>query len=124
MHVWTVSAAQTCTSGLYCATSAESCAESATMAMPQTTTKISRTGKGALKSAPATVQHAALTIIAHAATRALPIRSAKKPAAADPIAPLAIVRKATADPRGELGVRPVPRPRLADANAAIHVHIA
>ena len=51
-------------------------------------------------------------------------KKADKPAAADPIAPLAMVRNAIADPRGELGVAPAPRPRLADANVAIHVHIA
>ena len=51
-------------------------------------------------------QHTPLTIIAQLATRALPIRSANKPAAADPIAPLPIVANATADPAGELGVAP------------------
>src|SRR5262245_41874793 len=92
--------------------------------MPQMMTKRISTGAGDPKSTPADAQHAALTIIAHAATRAFPRRSAKRPAAADPIAPLAIVRNAMADPRGELGVAPPPRPRLAEANAAIHVHNA
>src|SRR5947207_2676838 len=51
------------------------------------------------------------------------MRSANHPAAADPSAPLPIVANATADPAGELGVGPG-RPKLADANAAIHVHTA
>jgi hypothetical protein len=62
-----------------------------------------------------------LTIIAHAATRALPIRSANAPAVADPIAPLAMVAKATAEPAGELGGAALRNPKPAEANAAIQV---
>ena len=61
-------------------------------------------------------QHAALTSIAERAIRALPTRSAIEPAAADPMAPLAMVRNAIADPRRGVDV--------AAANAAIQVHIA
>jgi hypothetical protein len=74
---------------------------------------------------PAIAQQVALTFIAHAATRALPIRSAYTPAATDPRAPQAIIVKASADPAGELGVRlPEADPKLADAYAAIHVQTA
>ncbi len=62
--------------------------------------------------------------MAHAATRALPSRSANHPAAAEPIAPLAIVVNATVDPAGDAGVEPPTNPRLAAANAAIQVHTA
>jgi len=63
---------------------------------------------------------------AHEARRALPTRSAKSPAMADPAAPLAIVANAIADPAGEpaaagASARPL---KLAAANAAIHVHTA
>src|SRR5437762_2606308 len=113
--------------GLYCATSADSCAESATTATPQTMANVSSSGAGAWKRNPAIAQQVPLTIIAHAAIRAFPMRSANHPAAADPSAPLAIVAKATADPAGELGgaaERAAKPPRLAAANAAIQVHTA
>ena len=108
---------------MYCATSAESCAESATTATPHTIANAKSSGAGAPNIRPDSAQQRPLTIIAHDAMRAWPIRSANHPAAADPMAPLPIVAKATADPSGELGVGP-PRPKLAAANEAIHVQTA
>ena len=80
-------------------------------------------GAGAPNIRPETAQQMPLTIIAHDAMRAWPMRSANHQAAADPIAPLPIVANATADPASELGVGP-PRLKLAAANAAIHVQTA
>ena len=77
-----------------------------------------------MKEETGAAQHAPLTIIAMLATRALPMRSANSPAAADPIAPLPMAANAMAEPAGELGVAPPDSPRLAEANAAIQVHTA
>jgi len=112
--------------GLCSATSAESCAESATTAIPQTTASATNAAGELANAKPASAAHVPLASMAHDAMRALPTRSAKSPATADPAAPLAMVRNASADPAGELGGRS-PRGvtcRLAAANAAIHVHTA
>src|SRR5438874_314078 len=104
--------------------SAESCAESATTAIPQTAANTNSTGVGARYARPAAAQQVPLMIIAPAAIRALPIRSANAPATADPTAPLAMVTNAAADPSVDAGV-PWPRtPAAADAKAAIQVHTA
>ena len=68
---------------------------------------------GARKTKPAAAQHAPLTTIAHDAMRALPMRSANAPAAAEPMAPLPIVDERHR--RSQHGRRSALRRRRAEA---------
>src|SRR5439155_15585254 len=97
-----------------------------TTAIPQTTASAINAAGELANAKPASTAHVPLASMAHDAMRALPRRSAKRPATADPTAPLAIVRNASADPNAELGgASPcVATCRLAAANAGIHVHTA
>ncbi len=117
--VCSVSAVPTWVRGVCSLTSAENCAESATTVKPQTTARSSSAPIGAPKKSGDPSAQAALASIAAPATRALPQRSAQSPATTQPIDPLAIATKATADP-----AVPAAAPSDAAAKAAIHVHIA
>src|SRR5436190_1315312 len=77
--------------------------------------------KGARNRNPAARQQTPLAVIDQAAMRACPMRSASRPAATEPAAPLAIVTNASADPCDDERINPDPRPRLVVAYAAIQV---
>src|SRR5204863_7035696 len=88
----------------------------------QTTASTPSSGPVRPNVRPATREQMPLASIALAAIRALPMRSANRPAIADPTAPLAIVRNARPEPSMDADLaEPY---RLAVANAAIHVHTA
>src|SRR5262245_22763897 len=117
-----VSAVPTCVRGLNSLTSAENCAESATIENPQTIASRNSHHGEAPKTADERAAHVPLTSIAAPATCALPHASAQNPAIAQPTAPIPMATNATSEP-----TRVVAMPATvseAVANAAIHVHIA
>src|SRR5262245_30626667 len=88
-QICSVNAVPTSVLGLYSETSAENCAESATIENPHTTPNSSSTGSGAPKTRPAASAQDPLVSIAPPAIRAFPQASPQSPAITHPMDPLA-----------------------------------